>query len=125
MSTRLITIQEVAERLRCTPRHVRNLPITIVRLDRRRLYDPRDVDAYIQASKCLSSKDQLRRTGGRSSSSEGAGLSEALARHPEERPRHSSANSEARLSGTPRHGARRKLRSIKPAAGTGPSTAGG
>lgn len=49
MSTRLITIQEVAERLRCTPRHVRNLPITIVRLDRRRLYDPRDVDAYIQA----------------------------------------------------------------------------
>jgi hypothetical protein len=53
---RLWTIQEVAEHLRCSPRHVRNLKIPIVRIDRRRLYDPRDVELHIQGAKCLSSK---------------------------------------------------------------------
>jgi hypothetical protein len=42
--TRLMTIKEVADHLRCTKRHVREMPIPRVRLGKRSYrYDPRDL----------------------------------------------------------------------------------
>lgn len=123
MSTRLLTALEAADVLRCTVRHLRNLKIPVVRLDRRRLYDPRDVEKHIQGAKCLSSNDPAARTGKRSSNPKGLGFLEALAQHPAERPSNSNVRSETRLPPKPSAGrSRRVSRSIKLAGDTGRST---
>jgi hypothetical protein len=60
-------------------------------MNRKRLYDPRDVDKFVEASKCLSTAARAPRSGGRSSKSTAVGLLEALAAHPAEMPsRHTS-----------------------------------
>ena len=49
---KLLTLEEVAELLRRSPRTVCKLAIPVVRLaGRARLYDPRDVRAYVEGSK--------------------------------------------------------------------------
>lgn len=80
---RLLTIGEVSDILRTSERKVRDLAIPVVRIGRKRLYDPRDVDEYVKGQKqCLSSKDPVAAIGKRSSSARASGLAEALARHP-------------------------------------------
>ena len=51
MRDRLLTIAEVAEKLRCSTRQVRRFPITVVRLGRRPLYDEQDVRKFVEGSK--------------------------------------------------------------------------
>lgn len=123
MNKRLWTIQEVAEHLRCSARHVRNLKIPVVRIDRRRLYDPRDVEQHIQGAKCLSSSGPGRHIGKLKSSSKEPGLLEALARHPGETPSNSNARSAISFGGrSPNRNGPRKPRLIKPADVTGANT---
>lgn len=93
----LLTIEQVAEKLHCSPRHVRRLKIPAVRIGRIRLYDQRDLKRFVEEHKCLSSNDRAARTTTRSSNSKDGGLSEALALHPIEMPRHSSEDLESRL----------------------------
>lgn len=123
MSVRLLTALEAADVLRCTVRHLRNLKIPVVRLDRRRLYDPRDVEKHIQGAKCLSSSEPAARTGKRNSSVKGNGLLAALAQHPAERRNNLSERLETRLPGKPK-GARSRHGSplIKPAGDIGSNT---
>jgi excisionase family DNA binding protein len=47
----LLTVKEVADLLRCSPRSVRRLAITFVKRGGARLYDEADVKRYIQRSK--------------------------------------------------------------------------
>ena len=121
----LQTIEQVADRLGVCVRLVRDLPIPIVRIARKRLYDPRDVTRYIEASKCLSSKDQARRSTTRRLSSEDVGLSEALAQAPVETQSSTNARSEISLRKKPRPPRqRRRGPSIRLVANTGSKTAG-
>jgi hypothetical protein len=121
----LLTLEQVAEKLHCSPRHVRRLKIPIVRIGRIRLYDQRDLKRFVEEHKCLSSSDRAAPTTTRSSSSAAEGLSEALALHPIEMPKSTSENLESRLPERhPRHGRSRRLSpSIKLVEGTGKSTA--
>ena len=125
MTNRQWTIGEVAAYLQFTQRHIRNLPIPFARIGRCRRYDPRDVEAYVQGCKCLSSSAVAPQTGKRNSSSKEIGLLEALARHPGETRSNSSVRSAISFAAKlPIRGGRRTLQSIKPAGGTGPNTAG-
>ncbi len=124
----LLTTEDVAEALGCAVRKVKYLPIPIVRVGRHRRYDPKDVTKYIEACKCLSTSAPTRPIGGRKSPSQGTGLDEALALHPAETPKPSSASSETILP--PRHVIGRKarpsssLRLIRQRGGIGSNTAG-
>lgn len=124
----LLTPKEAAEELRCSVRKVKYLPIPIVRLGRNRLYDRKDVARYIEACKCTSTSAPKARFGGRNSTSKGLGLDEALKLHPEETQTQQPDASETRLSQplkrSPRAALSKSLRLIKPAGGTGSSTAG-
>ena len=76
----LQTIDESQYELGVCVRTVRSLLIPIVRIGRRRLYDPRDVSRYIEASKCLSSSDRTHRITTRSSLSKSVGRTAGSAR---------------------------------------------
>ena len=66
MSVTLLTIEEVAERLRCSPRTVKRRGIAYVRDGNRRLYDPADVNAYLSEQRvCPSSAAQTHLSGTR------------------------------------------------------------
>ena len=80
MSVLLLTIDEVAERLRCSARSVKRKGIAYVRSGNRRLYDPADVDAWLEANKCHSSDVRARRTGIPRSRSAALGWSDLQAR---------------------------------------------
>lgn len=100
--SRLLTIGEVSDILRTSERKVRDLAIPVVRIGRKRLYDPRDVDEYVKGQKqCLSSKDPVAAIGKRSLSARASGLAEALARHPAVQPKPSNASLETRLPRKP------------------------
>lgn len=77
----LLTIREVADRLRCSTRKVMRLPLPWVKVGASRRYDPSDVEAYLERQKqCPSSDAHGRRTGTVRYKSQVVGLSEALAR---------------------------------------------
>jgi hypothetical protein len=97
---KLLTIEEVAEMLRRSPRTVLKLAIPVVRLTgRARLYDPRDVRDYIEGCKQYpSSSGRGLPTTRRSLNTKGVGLSEALALYPAEKPKPSSDDHVAPLA---------------------------
>ena len=80
---KLLTLDEVAELLRRSPRTVCKLPIPIVRLaGSARLYDPRDVRAYVEATKEYLHAGAKVRSTKRSWRVKGISLDEALAKYP-------------------------------------------
>jgi excisionase family DNA binding protein len=80
MSVLLLTIDEVAERLRCSARSVKRKGITYIRSGNRRLYRPADVDAWMEKHECHSSDVRPRRTGTPRSRSAALGWSDLQAR---------------------------------------------
>ena len=54
MSTRLLTVEEVAELLRVAPGTIRNMVsakrIPVVKFSRRCLFDPREIERWIEAN---------------------------------------------------------------------------
>jgi len=99
---KLLDIDEVAALLKVSAKTVKRLPIQFSRMGRRRRYDLRDVEAYRKDSlECPSSNAQDRRIGTRKSTSEGIGLSEALARHPAVKPKPSTESTGSRSRPAP------------------------
>lgn len=75
----LLTTEEVATMLRCSPRTVRRLKLAYCKPHGRRMYQLSVVEQYLKDStKCPSSGDRRARSTIRKSRSEGVGLSEAL-----------------------------------------------
>lgn len=83
----LLTVAEVASRLKVSTRTVRRLKLAFVRIGGQRRYDPEDVLRFIEAEKCHCLSAPARRTGTPRSKSAALGLSEALARTTNARPR--------------------------------------
>jgi hypothetical protein len=123
MTNRQWTIGEVAAYLQFTQRHIRNLPIPFARIGRCRRYDPRDVEAYVQGCKCLSSNAVAPLSGKPRSSSKAFGLSEALAQAPDVKPSNSNARSEISFGAKLRSRGGRQLSPLtRRAGGTGSNT---
>lgn len=80
MSVLLLTIDEVAKILHCSARTVKRRGITYVRSGNKRLYDPADVEAWRDSSKCHSSDVRARRSGTPKSRSAALGWSDLQAR---------------------------------------------
>ena len=78
--TELLTVGEVAARLKVSTRTVRRLKLAFVRIGGQRRYDPQDVAMFLEASKCHCSDAHGRRSGTPKFKSVAVGLSEALAR---------------------------------------------
>ncbi|PPD07254.1 MAG: hypothetical protein CTY28_10340 [Hyphomicrobium sp.] len=94
---KLLTIDQVADQLMMRPRTVRRLEIPYAKVGRKRLYDPRDVEAYVEGAKqCPSSSVPVRLTTTRKSSTEGLGLSAALRLAPAGRRKPSTENTKSR-----------------------------
>jgi hypothetical protein len=121
MKEKQMTRQEVADYFRCTPRHVQNLKgLPYSKIGRKVLYDPRDVEAFLQGAKCLSSSEPARLIGRPKSSSKACGLSEALAQAPSETPSNSNVRSAISFGAKLRSpSARQRLRLTKPPADIG------
>lgn len=94
MSVMLLTIDEVAERLRCSVRSVKRKGITYIRSGNRRLYRPADVDAWMEKHECHSSDVRARRTGIPKSRSAALGWSDLQARATSAKPRASRGSLE-------------------------------
>jgi excisionase family DNA binding protein len=102
--TELLTVGEVAARLKVSTRTVRRLKLAFVRIGGQRRYDPQDVALFLEASKCHCSDAHGRRSGTPRYKSTAVGLSEALARTTSAKPERTSD-----VSG---HSLRRKLASL-------------
>lgn len=119
----LLTVHDVMALTRLSERKVRALKIPVVRICRRRLYDPRDVERFLrEAVECPSTNEKTRRTGGRSSSSKGVGLLAALAAHPVETQSNSSEPCEIRLPERSERRGRQAKPSMRLVASTGLNT---
>lgn len=82
MLPRLMTLTEVADALRMSPRKVRDLPIPFARIGKSRRYTARDVEAYVRGATCQSTNEPAHRSGKRSSLSKGVGFAKALELRP-------------------------------------------
>lgn len=80
MSELLLTIDEVATKLRCSARSVKRKGIVYIRSGNRRLYRPADVDAWLEKHECHSSDERARRIGKPRSKSVALGWSDLQAR---------------------------------------------
>jgi hypothetical protein len=99
---KLLTINEVADQLMMRPRTVRRLEIPYAKVGRKRLYDPRDVVAFVEGAKqCPSSSVPVRLSTTRKSSTEGLGLSAALRLAPAGKRKRSTENTESKSSPRP------------------------
>lgn len=102
--TELLTVGEVAARLKVSTRTVRRLKLAFVRIGGQRRYDPQDVALFLEASKCHCSDAHGRRSGTPKFKSQVVGLSEALARTTSAKP--------ARTNDASGPSSRRKLASL-------------
>lgn len=85
---KLLTVDQVAALLGKSVRTAKRRPIPFSRDGRTRLYDQRDVDAYLaRVKECPYSEGRAPRIITRRSSSEAVGLYEALAKRPGARPK--------------------------------------
>jgi hypothetical protein len=91
---RLWDINDVAEFLKCSVRHVRELSIPRARHGKKYVYDPADVKIYNSKAKnaCHSPSARTPRSTTRISRSKGNGFLGALAQHPVEKLRRSNVN---------------------------------
>jgi hypothetical protein len=122
----LITLHEVAALLHRSVRSVQRLPIPIVRIGRKPLYDRRDVMRFVEAHKCLSSSGPALHSTTASSATAAVGFSEARKRRRLAKPDSSSDNSESKSGEKPLQAqSRRRSRSIRLVSATGRSTDAG